>query len=139
MLNPDQAAQVIETARRHLLTPFGLRTLSLSDPRYRGRYEGGPRKRDGAYHQGTVWPWLMGPFLKAYIGVNGRAEASRKEAAQWLTELRLKPSPKDNARIVRSTHVAIKLSGNINPNSEEVLWRARSTTRRVPLGSRPKR
>jgi predicted glycogen debranching enzyme len=87
MLNPDQAAQVIETARRHLLTPFGLRTLSPSDPRYRGRYEGGPRERDGAYHQGTVWPWLMGPFLKAYIEVNGRAEASRKQAAQWLSEL----------------------------------------------------
>jgi glycogen debranching enzyme len=87
MLNPDQAAQVIDTARRHLLTPFGLRTLSPSDSQYRGRYEGGPRERDGAYHQGTVWPWLMGPFLKAYIEVNGRSAAARKQAAEWLSEL----------------------------------------------------
>jgi glycogen debranching enzyme len=87
MLNPDQAAQVIDTVRRHLLTPFGLRTLSPSDPQYRGRYEGSPRKRDGAYHQGTAWPWLMGPFLKAYVEVNGRSAASRKQAAQWLSEL----------------------------------------------------
>ena len=87
MLNPDQAMQVIDTVRRHLLTPFGLRTLSPSDPRYRGRYEGGPRERDGAYHQGTVWPWLMGPFLTAYIEVNGRSAAARKQAARWLSEL----------------------------------------------------
>jgi predicted glycogen debranching enzyme len=87
MLTPDRAAQVVNAVERHLLTPFGLRTLSPGDPQYRGRYEGGQRSRDGAYHQGTVWPWLMGPFLKAYIETHGRSPESRAQAANWLAEL----------------------------------------------------
>jgi predicted glycogen debranching enzyme len=87
MLTPDQAARVVDTVERHLLTPFGLRTLSPSDPQYRGRYEGGQTSRDGAYHQGTVWPWLMGPFLKAYIETHGWSPDARRQAAKWLTEL----------------------------------------------------
>ena len=88
MLSPDLAARVVETVQRHLLTPFGLRTLSPSDPQYRGRYQGDPRSRDSAYHQGTVWPWLMGPFLKAYVEVNGRSPEAREQARKWLSELR---------------------------------------------------
>jgi predicted glycogen debranching enzyme len=87
MLSPDLAAEVVETVQRHLLTPFGLRTLSPSDPQYRGRYEGDVRSRDSAYHQGTVWPWLMGPFLKAYVEVNGRSPDAREQARKWLLEL----------------------------------------------------
>jgi glycogen debranching enzyme len=87
MLSPDLAAQVVETVQRHLLTPFGLRTLAPSDPQYRGRYQGDPRSRDSAYHQGTVWPWLMGPFLKAYVEVNGGSPKAREQARQWLSEL----------------------------------------------------
>jgi predicted glycogen debranching enzyme len=87
MLSPDLAARVVETVQRHLLTPFGLRTLSPSDPQYRGRYEGDPRSRDSAYHQGTVWPWLMGPFLKAYVEVKGRSPEAREQARKWLSEL----------------------------------------------------
>ena len=87
MVTPDQAAGVVRSVERHLLTPFGLRSLSPSDPQYQGRYEGGPRSRDGAYHQGTVWPWLMGPFLKAYVEVNGRSPEARKQAGEWLSEL----------------------------------------------------
>jgi predicted glycogen debranching enzyme len=87
MLSPDLAARVVETVQRHLLTPFGLRTLSPSDPQYRGRYQGDPRSRDSAYHQGTVWPWLMGPFLKAYVEVNGRSPEAHEQAGKWLSEL----------------------------------------------------
>ena len=88
MLTPDQAVRVVDTVQRHLLTPFGLRSLSPSDPRYQGRYAGGQRSRDGAYHQGAVWPWLLGPFLKAYIAIHGGSAESRQQAAEWLAELR---------------------------------------------------
>jgi predicted glycogen debranching enzyme len=87
MLSPDLAARVVETVQRHLLTPFGLRTLSPSDPQYQGRYQGDARSRDSAYHQGTVWPWLMGPFLKAYVEVNGHSPEAREQARKWLSEL----------------------------------------------------
>jgi len=52
----DRAGSVVEKVKEHLLTPFGLRTLAPSDPLYRGHYTGGPQERDGAHHQGTVWP-----------------------------------------------------------------------------------
>jgi glycogen debranching enzyme len=88
MLSPERAKSVVEKVQEHLLTPYGLRSLSPTDPQYRGRYTGGPTERDGAYHQGTVWPWLMGPFLTAYIKVNGGSDAARSQAAEWLTPLR---------------------------------------------------
>jgi glycogen debranching enzyme len=84
MLSPERAMSVIEKVEEHLLTPYGIRSLSPSDPQYRGHYTGGPAERDGAYHQGTVWPWLMGPFITAYIKVNGNSEMSRRQAATWL-------------------------------------------------------
>ncbi len=87
MLSEARARGVVEVVHRELLTPFGLRTLSSSDPRYRGRYVGGSYERDSAYHQGTVWPWLMGPFITAYLKVNGYADAAREQAAQWLDTL----------------------------------------------------
>jgi predicted glycogen debranching enzyme len=83
MLSKDRAASVMQIVERDLLTPRGLRTLSPNDPNYIGRYEGDPRKRDGAYHQGTVWPWLMGPFITAYIKVFGN-DAGREFAKLWL-------------------------------------------------------
>jgi len=84
MLSREKAKLVVEVVKRHLLTPYGLRSLAPSDPQYRGRYEGDQRSRDGAYHQGTVWPWLMGPFITAYMKVNGRTKKGREKAAQWL-------------------------------------------------------
>jgi glycogen debranching enzyme len=63
----EQARVVLEVIEAELLTPFGLRTLSPRDPRYQGRYEGSPAARDAAYHQGTVWPWLLGPYLTACL------------------------------------------------------------------------
>jgi predicted glycogen debranching enzyme len=87
MLSPDRARLVVEKVREHLLTPYGLRTLAPSDPQYRGRYSGGPVERDGAYHQGTVWPWLIGPFITAYVKVNGASDAARRQAGEWLLPL----------------------------------------------------
>ncbi|RQW80812.1 MAG: glycogen debranching protein [Methanothrix sp.] len=71
---------IFETVTRDLLTPCGLRTLSPRDPRYVGRYEGGPRERDAAYHQGTVWPWLMGPYVDALLSVNDLSDECRVQA-----------------------------------------------------------
>jgi predicted glycogen debranching enzyme len=88
MLSPDRAKLVVDTVRRHLLTPYGLRTLAPSDPQYRGKYTGDQRSRDSAYHQGTVWPWLIGPFITAYIKVNGNCEAARQQAETWLSSIK---------------------------------------------------
>lgn len=86
MLPLEKAKAVVETVERHLLTPYGLRTLSPDDPQYRGRYEGDQASRDGAYHQGTVWPWLMGPFLAAYRYVHGREPAQALDALRKYME-----------------------------------------------------
>lgn len=87
MLSAERAKAVVEKVREHLLTPYGLRSLSPLDSQYRGRYTGGSAERDGAYHQGTVWPWLLGPFITAYIKVNGASEAARTQAEEWLKPL----------------------------------------------------
>jgi predicted glycogen debranching enzyme len=84
MLPPDQERCIVDTVERELLTPLGLRSLSPRDPNYRPRYEGGVRERDSAYHQGTVWPWLMGPFISAYVKTRGRSREARAQAALWL-------------------------------------------------------
>lgn len=85
MVSRERAQSILGVIERELLTPRGLRTLSPKDPKYIGRYEGDPHKRDGAYHQGTVWPWLMGPYITAYAKTFGH-EAGRKFAFQWLSE-----------------------------------------------------
>jgi predicted glycogen debranching enzyme len=84
MLIPERARKVVEVVERELLTPYGLRSLAPGDPRYAPHYRGDVRSRDGAYHQGTVWPWLMGPFLTAYMKVNSYSKAARQGAAQLL-------------------------------------------------------
>jgi glycogen debranching enzyme len=71
---------VVEQVETHLLTPLGLRTLAPSDPAYRGHYGGGQLERDGAYHQGTVWPWLIGPFVEAWLRVHQPDAGARAQA-----------------------------------------------------------
>ena len=69
---------VVAAVAQHLLTPLGLRSLAPGDDLYRGRYAGDVWQRDGAYHQGTVWPWLIGPFIDSHLAVYGdRAQARR--------------------------------------------------------------
>ncbi|MDP9011878.1 MAG: amylo-alpha-1,6-glucosidase [Pseudomonadota bacterium] len=73
VLPPEQMRAVVDTCAREHLTSHGLRSLSPEDPAYVGRYEGAPAQRDGAYHQGTVWSWLLGPFARAHYRVYGNA------------------------------------------------------------------
>jgi len=87
MLSSEQARSVVHVVEQRLLTPYGLRSLAPGDREYRGRYEGDPYSRDSAYHQGTVWPWLLGPFIRAYLRVNGCTRAARAQAKQWMGEL----------------------------------------------------
>jgi glycogen debranching enzyme len=88
VLPPELAAGVVAVVERELLTPLGLRTLSPSDPAYKGRYGGPPLERDGAYHQGTAWPWLLGPFVAAWLAVHGNTAAAKDEArARFLAPL----------------------------------------------------
>ncbi|MHC4119599.1 MAG: amylo-alpha-1,6-glucosidase [Planctomycetota bacterium] len=70
-----------------LLTPYGLRTLDSHAENYKGRYKGSPRERDEAYHQGTVWPWLIGPFVEAYLKINDFSRESKRQAAEFILPL----------------------------------------------------
>jgi len=80
LLEGAHARSVVDVVEARLLTPMGLRTLSPSEPGYRSSYAGGPSDRDSAYHQGTVWPWLIGPFVEAWLRVRGDTPIARKEA-----------------------------------------------------------
>jgi predicted glycogen debranching enzyme len=80
LLEGAAARAVVDQVEAQLLTPLGLRTLARSDPAYRGRYSGAPYERDGAYHQGTAWPWLLGPFVEAWLRVRDNSPDARREA-----------------------------------------------------------
>jgi predicted glycogen debranching enzyme len=83
------ATRVVETVERQLLTPLGLRSLAPSEPGYRPHYGGGVFERDSGYHQGTVWPWLMGPFVEAWLRVRGDGADPKREAdSRYLAGLR---------------------------------------------------
>jgi predicted glycogen debranching enzyme len=77
-LDPAQRKAIVDVAAARLWTPRGLRTLAPDDPRYRGTYGGDPWSRDGAYHQGTVWPWLLGSFVDSHLLVYGDKAAARR-------------------------------------------------------------
>ncbi len=83
LLSAKRSKRVLAVLEEKLLTPYGLRSLSPEHPDYRSRYEGDSLSRDSSYHQGTVWPWLLGPFITALINVNGSAG---KEQAKWIFE-----------------------------------------------------
>ena len=80
LLEGDRARRVVDAVERRLWTPMGLRTIAPQDKRYVGRYEGGVEARDSAYHQGTAWPWLAGPFVEAWVRVRGGGNTARREA-----------------------------------------------------------
>ena len=82
-LTPEEIKSVVAVAERDLLTPYGLRSLSPRDSRYCPRYFGSPRQRDSSYHQGTVWAWLIGPFVDAYR----KAHGPDAEVAHFLAPL----------------------------------------------------
>lgn len=88
MLDDVKNEKIVDTVHRELLTPYGLRTLAKNDPKYIGVYAGDRRSRDKAYHNGTVWPWLLGPFTTAFLKTKGYAEYRREYALKnFLTSL----------------------------------------------------
>lgn len=87
-LSQTQQRQVVASCQQHLLTPYGLRSLAPHEPAYQGHYGGSLRQRDGAYHQGTVWGWLLGPFALAHLRVHkdpAQAQALLQPLADHLT------------------------------------------------------
>jgi glycogen debranching enzyme len=88
MLSDQQEQSILSVVQTHLLTPFGLRSLAPLDPAYAGRYGGDPHARDGAYHQGTVWGWLMGPFVTAWVRIHQDDPEVKQTALRFLEPLR---------------------------------------------------
>ena len=86
LLDRTRARKVVDAVERRLLTPLGLRSLAPGEPGYGPRYEGDGRARDSVYHQGTVWPWLMGPFVQAWLRARGNTPANRSEARRRFLE-----------------------------------------------------
>lgn len=84
MLKPKKEKLILKKVTEELLTPYGLRSLSPNDSRYSGRYEGDQVSRDKSYHNGTVWPWLMGPFVTAHAKVHKKSEPSTEYCRQLL-------------------------------------------------------
>lgn len=87
ILDEEKWLQVVGVCERLLWTPLGLRSLAPTDPAYRGRYAGDMNNRDQAYHQGTVWPWLLGPFVTAYVRAHGGSAQARSAARTMLDGL----------------------------------------------------
>ena len=80
LLENEQALRVVAAVEARLWVPLGLRSLAPGEPGYTSHYAGGVRERDGAYHQGTVWPWLIGPFVEAWVRVRGNSNEAKREA-----------------------------------------------------------
>ena len=88
LLEGLKAKRIVDAVEQQLLTPVGLRSLARSEPGYAARYEGDSSARDAVYHQGTVWPWLLGPFVEAWVRVRGNTTAARRDArARFLEPL----------------------------------------------------
>jgi predicted glycogen debranching enzyme len=86
-LTEAQQRAVVKIVTERLLTPYGLRTLDRDDPNYQGRYEGSLFERDRAYHNGTVWPWLIGPYCEAVLRVEKFIDAAKQRVREILQPL----------------------------------------------------
>jgi glycogen debranching enzyme len=87
-VSPARARRALRRVWKELYATYGLRSLSYYHPDYRGVYTGDRVKRDGAYHQGTVWSWLIGPFITAYRRAHQYSPASRDQAALFINPFR---------------------------------------------------
>jgi predicted glycogen debranching enzyme len=88
LLDGAQAERIVSLVEEKLLTPLGLRSLAPGEAGYASHYSGGVLQRDGAYHQGTVWPWLIGPFVEAWVRVHGGTNEAKREARlRFLTPI----------------------------------------------------
>jgi predicted glycogen debranching enzyme len=81
VIDSERARLVLRACERELLTSYGLRTLDTENPQYVGHYGGNQRQRDGAYHQGTVWPWLLGAFARVHFALYGDAHRAKSYLA----------------------------------------------------------
>jgi predicted glycogen debranching enzyme len=89
LLDGKRARRLVDVVEQELLTPIGLRSLGRGEPGYSPRYEGDSSARDAVYHQGTAWPWLIGPFVEAWVRVRGNTDAARRDArARFMTPMR---------------------------------------------------
>lgn len=86
-LSLEQQKAVVKAVQENLLTPYGLRTLNTSAEKYKGKYTGPQRLRDEAYHQGTVWAFLIGPFIDGFLKVNEFSYESRRKAEEMIQPL----------------------------------------------------
>jgi predicted glycogen debranching enzyme len=86
VLDQERWSSVVDVVQNKLLTPLGLRSLSPDDPEYKPIYSGDLRSRDGAYHQGTVWAWLIGPFIDAWLKLHPNEEKQARKFLQAFPE-----------------------------------------------------
>jgi len=86
-LSLQQQKSIVDIVQKELLTPYGLRTLNVQHSDYKGTYIGPQQARDQAYHQGTAWPYLIGPFVEAYLKVNEFSRKSKNKAAEFIEPL----------------------------------------------------
>jgi len=89
LIEGERAARIVQVVQDQLWTPMGLRSLAPGEPGYAPRYEGSPVQRDSVYHQGTVWPWLAGPFVEAWARVRGGSPEIRRQARDTFLAPRL--------------------------------------------------
>lgn len=146
MLDAQRRRAVIDTVKARLLTPMGVRTLDPADPRYRGRYRGTLFERDAAYHQGTAWPWLLGPLAEAVLRDGGFSPAARREARQILQPVLESLDPR-NARPREGTcpgQIAEVYDGDDAPGAPQraggcpaQAWSVAETLRVLAMISRP--
>jgi predicted glycogen debranching enzyme len=120
-----RAEAIVDLAEAKLLTPAGMRSLAPDDPQYRGTYSGGVWARDTAYHQGTVWPYLMGAFVEAWVRTHGltddaRAEARTRFLEPFLATLdprRLRPVARDRRRRLAARRARVSVPGLVRGRS----------------------
>jgi len=86
VLDQERWESVLDVVEKRLVTPVGLRSLAPDDPEYKAIYAGDLRSRDGAYHQGTVWAWLIGPFIDAWLKVHPNDKANARKFLRELPE-----------------------------------------------------
>ncbi len=84
VVDQERGIKILQVVEEKLLTPMGLRSLAPSNAGFRPVYAGGVASRDSAYHQGTVWPWLMGPFIRAYRRIHGDSTRTRNRVRGWI-------------------------------------------------------
>jgi glycogen debranching enzyme len=82
LIQGERAERIVSLVEEKLWTPLGLRSLAPGEPDYKPHYEGGVMQRDGSYHQGTVWPWLIGPFVEAWVRVHGNNTPTKREGRE---------------------------------------------------------